>query len=433
MNTTKSFVTSIIIIPIIALCALVPTKNSHGTSVADIAEKASPSVVMIVTYDITGAERGQGSGFFIDAEGRIITNAHVIKDAYSAEVFSESSYYDDITILGRDEELDLALIQVKTTEESFLEFDFEYEVRPGDKVVAIGNPLGLEKTVSDGLISAVRKYGNVLEVIQTTVPISPGSSGGALLNMEGSVIGLMTATITEGQNLNFAISARSIKPFLLRPITIEHLHPPKSKVWFRWFTKWVGRVVGGLIALIFGGGWWLITIIILVIMAVYWLFRGVFALVLRPIRFLKKKRAGLSSNQSISKPEESEILQETSNNTFDDSLALLDEEESLRGKLERLRQLIRYHQHKYYVDNSPEISDFEYDRLKAELHSIEQMHPELITPDSPTQQGDVQSSPPESYCLFYCWKCGTRLQADLSMKGHIAKCSECGVELTIPE
>jgi len=351
---------------------------------------------MIVVYDITGEQRGQGSGFLIDDKGRIITNAHVMDGAYSAEVISEWKYYGDVAILKLDDELDLAMIQVEAIDESPLKFNFKHKIRPGERVVAIGNPLGLDKTVSDGLISAIRHYGEI-EYIQTTAPISPGSSGGPLLNLAGEVIGVTTAAFTEGQNLNFAISANSIQPFLMGPQKVEGLHPARSKVWFRWLLKWVGRGFLALIALAFGGGWWLIGIIILVIVAVYWLFRYVFTFLLWPIRHFKKKRL-----------------------------------ERLEEKVKRLRELIHYHRHKYYVDRSPEISDSEYDHLKVELETIEKAHPELITWDSPTQLSGEYSSSSGTESVFYCWKCGTQLSVTPTMKGHAVECPECGAELKIP-
>lgn len=393
----KGSVTFLIIFSVIFSFCLLSPDIPYSASVIHIAEKASRSVVMIVVYDITGEQRGQGSGFFIDDKGRVITNAHVMDDAYSAEVISESNYYGDVTLLKLDELLDLALVQVEAIEESPLQFNFKRKIRPGERVVAIGNPLGLEKSISDGLISAIRHYGEI-EYIQTTAPISPGSSGGPLLNLAGEVVGVTTAAFTEGQNLNFAISANSIQPFLIGPQKAQRLHPPRSKVWFRWLLKWVGRGFLALITLAFGGGYWLIGIIIFVIVAVYWLFRYVFIFLLWPIRHFKKKRVV-----------------------------------RLEDKVKRLHELINYHRHKYYIDKSPEISDSEYDHLKVELETIEKAHPELITWDSPTQLSGSYSSSSGTESVFYCWKCGTQLSATSTMKGYAVECPECGTELKIPD
>jgi S1-C subfamily serine protease len=237
---------------------------SYSASIPDIVGNASPGIVLIVTYDNTGAEIRTGSGFFIDGEGRIMTNALVIKDAYSAKVLSESNYYNNVSILSIDEDLDLALIHVSARKESHLEFDFEYKIKKGEKVVAVGRPFGLKKTVLEGLISDVHNIGESLEYIQTNIPVSffHTSSDGPLLNMDGKVIGVTTSTISEGQTLN-AVSLHSIKPFLLKPGTVINLYPVGSKNWFQWFIKWL------FITFFEKGSWLIITIIVLIVALAY--------------------------------------------------------------------------------------------------------------------------------------------------------------------
>lgn len=173
-------------------------------TVEDIIKDASPSVVKIIVYDITGTKRREGSGFFI-SRGEIVTNAHVVDRAYSAEVHSSLNVYEQITITKRDDEVDLALLTVKGIGEPSIVLADTGDLRPGQRVLAIGNPLGLERTVSDGLISAVRGIPGKLQLIQISAPISPGSSGGPLLNLQGAVIGVTSASMSKGQNLNFAI------------------------------------------------------------------------------------------------------------------------------------------------------------------------------------------------------------------------------------
>ncbi|MHC4180054.1 MAG: trypsin-like peptidase domain-containing protein, partial [Planctomycetota bacterium] len=114
-----------------------------------------PSVVQIVTYDDTGAEIGRASGFFISPQ-KIITNEHVVDGAYSAEIFTDEGYYDRITVLNADEDMDLAILRVDADDEVPLPINPDAELKPGQRVIAIGHPLGLEKTLSDGLISGVR-------------------------------------------------------------------------------------------------------------------------------------------------------------------------------------------------------------------------------------------------------------------------------------
>ena len=246
MNSTKSAFAFFIKIAVIVLCSLLSAHASYGASVTDIVENVSSGIVLIVAYDNTGAESNTGSGFFIDHEGRIMTNALVLKDAYSAKVLSESNYYNEVTILSIDENLDLALIQVSARKESTLEFDFEYKMRQGEKVVVVGRPFGLAKTVLEGLISELGKIEESTEYIQTNIPVSffHASSDGPLLNTDGKVIGVTTSTIAKGQTVN-AISIKSIKPFLLKPGKVKNLHPVGSKDWLQWFIKWLVIQIAG--------------------------------------------------------------------------------------------------------------------------------------------------------------------------------------------
>ena len=135
-------------------------------------------------------------------------------------------------------------------------------------VLAIGNPLGLELTVSDGLISAVRGIPGKLQLIQISAPISPGSSGGPLINLQGSVIGVTSASLSEGQNLNFAVGIETLKQFLQMPAKPEPLKKAQTRVLWRTILKWVINIVVGIIALAFGGGSWIIFIIIIFLCSV---------------------------------------------------------------------------------------------------------------------------------------------------------------------
>ena len=194
---------------------------SKNLSVEDIAKYVSPSVVMIVVYDNTGDELGMGSGFFIGT-GKILTNAHVVEGAYSAKVRTLLKIYEDVTIIKRDDKLDLAVLAVQSVGEPVVSLADDSDLHVGQRVLAIGNPEYLERTVSDGMISAIRDWGGV-QRIQITAPISGGSSGGLLLNMQGLVIGVTYGGIDEGQNLNFAIGIKTLKKFLQTPDNPEQL------------------------------------------------------------------------------------------------------------------------------------------------------------------------------------------------------------------
>ncbi len=234
-----------------------------------LVEKTGEGIVMIVSYDATGRETGRGSGFFIDREGRIITNDSFLKEAYSAEVLSEKKSYDNVVILKRDEEMDVSLIQVNATEEVSLTPDYEYEIKTGERVVVVGKSSGKKKTFSEGVISSIERKGELAEIvgIQKTSPIlSYGpAKDGPLLNMSGKVIGVTSFGITTSQgndgiprmpdyqNMK-AMSIHSIRPFLLQPDNPEHLKPAKSRVWSLWLTRWFKEKGIALFIILYGIG-----------------------------------------------------------------------------------------------------------------------------------------------------------------------------------
>jgi hypothetical protein len=195
--------------------ALRPTPMPTLTT-AQIAERATPSVVVVENFNEDGEKAGQGSGYVSSADGIVITNYHVIRGASSlgVRVPSRESFRVE-SVLGYDIQNDVAALQVSGASVPALQTEEVELVKVGDRVVAIGAPLGLESTVSEGIISALRDMGGT-HMIQTTTAISPGSSGGPLLNEYGKVIGLTTSQAPDGQNLNFVICARHITELLNR-------------------------------------------------------------------------------------------------------------------------------------------------------------------------------------------------------------------------
>lgn len=183
---------------------------------AQLFEELAPSVVTVATRH-AGGLRGGGTGFLIDREGTIATNQHVIASADSVRVsFMGGAVFNEPELLVEDAAVDLALLRVKLDEPDEGE---PVEVKPlvlgnsdelvvGEQALSIGNPLGLDHTLTDGLISARRMYEG-RRWIQTSVPISPGNSGGPLFNMRGMVVGVTTATLgglfRGAQNLNLAV------------------------------------------------------------------------------------------------------------------------------------------------------------------------------------------------------------------------------------
>lgn len=181
-----------------------------------IAKAANGSIVSIVMSDKDGKPVAQGSGFFVSKDGLVVTNYHVIAEGSSAVVkLPDGAFYVVDGVLATDEARDIALIKVRGQNFRTLALGNSDRIQVGEEVVAIGNPLSLESTVSNGIVSALRevkeKGGKFLQV---TAPISPGSSGGPLFNMAGEVIGITTMRLDGGENLNFAIPVNDVKPLL---------------------------------------------------------------------------------------------------------------------------------------------------------------------------------------------------------------------------
>jgi S1-C subfamily serine protease len=174
------------------------------------------SVVMIIVHDTQGNITATGSGIVISAGGYILTNNHVASGGgfYSVKIENDEEIYKTDELIKNNSFLDLALIRIDNRKLRPIPIyrDTKKLVR-GQKVVAIGSPLGMFNSVSDGIISGFRNINDV-EMIQFTAPISHGSSGGALLNLYGEVIGISTAGVDSGQNINLAVDYRDINNFV---------------------------------------------------------------------------------------------------------------------------------------------------------------------------------------------------------------------------
>lgn len=190
------------------------SKEVTEKSVEDIAQNVL-SMVIIYNYNSEGVLASSGSGFVIDSKGTIVTNYHVI-DCASSIIITTNNNVDlyPSSVYNYDKERDIAILSLDASQ-TFkpLVLGDSAKVKVGDEVVAIGSPKGLQNTVSNGIISAFRNLSGY-NYIQISVPISHGSSGGALFNANGEVIGITSAGIEEGQNLNFAIPINDLKPLL---------------------------------------------------------------------------------------------------------------------------------------------------------------------------------------------------------------------------
>ena len=179
-----------------------------------IAKKSLGSTVLLITEDADGEAHGLGSGFFIGS-GRIATNLHVVEDAPKAyaKLVGRDTMYNIDGIIAIDEKNDLAILQVTAFGISPLPLGDSDTIEIGETVYVAGNPKGLEGTFSDGIISSIRGE-DAFKLLQMTAPISPGSSGGPVLNANGEVIGISVLTVRDGQNLNFAIPINYLKSLL---------------------------------------------------------------------------------------------------------------------------------------------------------------------------------------------------------------------------
>jgi S1-C subfamily serine protease len=198
------------------ILAILPSYSVAQQSVAEVVKRSSDAVVLIVISNSSGQETALGSGFIVSPDGEIVTNYHVIKDAHSAIVrLSNGAFFPVNGVLASDADKDLAIIKVGGKNLPFLMLGDIDKLQIGDHVVAIGSPLGLEGTASDGVVSAIRDVESK-KWIQTTAPVSHGNSGGPLLDMNNNVVGVITWGVQEGQNLNFAAPCSEVKALLAK-------------------------------------------------------------------------------------------------------------------------------------------------------------------------------------------------------------------------
>ena len=246
-----------LILVIISLCFVTVASSSYAffdsnklPSFSELAEKASPAVVNISTVKVVQIskrlkrffspfgendpfneffkkffegvpeskrkEHALGSGFIISPDGYIVTNNHVVSKADEITVILKGGKKSfNAKIVGTDPETDLALLKIDTKEDlPYLSFGDSDKMRPGDWVIAIGNPFGLDHTVTAGIISAKGRVigaGPYDNFLQTDASINPGNSGGPLLNLKGEVIGINTAIVASGQGIGFAIPSNMAK------------------------------------------------------------------------------------------------------------------------------------------------------------------------------------------------------------------------------
>ncbi|MBD2078754.1 trypsin-like peptidase domain-containing protein [Leptolyngbya sp. FACHB-17] len=195
--------------------------SNQPLSIAQLTGRSVPAIVRIRTTS------GRGSGFVIDSSGLVITNHHVVGSAFTVNV----DLYDGSTRIGRvlrrDSELDAALVQLdgESTEISGLPLCQTNAVRVGESVIAIGNPLSLSNSVTQGIVSGFRRDGD-RSLIQTDTAINPGNSGGPLMNRQGAVIGIVTEKIASKgiEGLGFALPIEQV----LHRLNVQIVQPVRA-------------------------------------------------------------------------------------------------------------------------------------------------------------------------------------------------------------
>ena len=171
-----------------------------------LAKKARPAVMLLVVSDTNGKEIATGTGFLVSSDGKLITNHHVIEGATSAVAKSENGGLFPVEgVLADDPKNDLVLLKIKAKDLPFLPLGDSEKIEVGTRIAIIGSPLGLEGTLSEGIVSAVREVMGNIRKLQITAAISHGSSGSPVMNAKGDVIGIAAAMLTRGQSLNLAV------------------------------------------------------------------------------------------------------------------------------------------------------------------------------------------------------------------------------------
>jgi serine protease Do len=205
------------------LCAAGAPLDAHAVDVSEIAARVKPSVVHLAVLDASGEEAGNGTGFFISASGWIVTNHHVIEHARAMRArLADGGERRILGVLADDEKDDVAIIQAEGQGYPALELAEAASVKEGAEVVVIGSPLGLQFTISQGNISALRLEGmpdlhdgydrlRTTPIVQITAPITFGSSGSPVVNFEGRVVGVAQSIMGGRGEVGFAIFEEVIR------------------------------------------------------------------------------------------------------------------------------------------------------------------------------------------------------------------------------
>ena len=214
-------------ISLLLLAAGTAGAQEPAQDLRELARQARDSVVLLNVFAPGGRAVGTGTGFFVEG-GRLVTNLHVVDRAARVEAMLASEETLEVTgVAAADETNDLAILEVAAGSYPTLNLALA-GVEPGERIVVLGNPLGLSGTLSEGIVSAIRSEGlageptlgktipkdAVAPLLQISAAISPGSSGSPVMNLSGEVVGVAVSQFVRGQNLNFAVPAAAVRQLL---------------------------------------------------------------------------------------------------------------------------------------------------------------------------------------------------------------------------
>jgi hypothetical protein len=183
------------------------------TKLSDLVQRSKPCIIIIKTYDKNGKQIALGTGFFIDSRGTALSNYHVFEGAVTATVTtSDGKIYSVNNVISQSKEMDILKFSISNPIQKIFPSLKLTQTKPieGENVYVIGNPQGLGFSVSNGIVSSLRYDEKIGQIVQTTTPISHGNSGSPLINMSNEVVGIISFSLIEGQNLNFAISISNL-------------------------------------------------------------------------------------------------------------------------------------------------------------------------------------------------------------------------------
>lgn len=192
-----------------------PASKIETMDVVALAKEVRDAVVLLSIYDRKGKEIATGTGFFVTADGILVTNYHVIENAGRVVAKSENgAMYAVLGILAAKPKADIALLRVEANKLAFLKLGNSQNAEVGQRIAVVGSPFGLEGTISEGIISAKRKLSTGEKMLQITAPISAGSSGSPVVDASGRVVGVAAMLLRESQALNFAVPVEVPKGLL---------------------------------------------------------------------------------------------------------------------------------------------------------------------------------------------------------------------------